>query len=70
MIEVIKHGSRYMVMVCETCGCEFRYNEVDTYASGNFPNHRVYVKCPECGYPNSNLRGKLVVAKMDGGKAE
>jgi len=57
MINVLKHGDKYVEKTCPYCGCQFSFSEVDleieTYNLGRILNNHqangfTYVKCPEC----------------------
>lgn len=46
MIKIIKRGTRD-IRECESCGCLFSFDEIDT-SFVNEMNVRRYVKCPQC----------------------
>ena len=55
-MEVLKHGKIYenAVVICEHCGCVFRYDLADTRDSSMFgdSDRAIYVNCPECDKPH------------------
>lgn len=48
MVDVIKHGSGYLVKTCERCGCVFGFSEADTIY--NKKKDINVATCPECGH--------------------
>ena len=52
MIQVIKHGYKYRIAVCNICKCEFSYEKEDVQTIAllsNLPQTQYYISCPECG---------------------
>ena len=52
MIQIEKHGNTYPFWrcVCPNCGCQFTFNQNDTYTENCCGDVYKIVYCPECGY--------------------
>lgn len=57
MIKVIKHGKPTKKLICDRCGCKFRYGNQDIECASIpklYPEHYMlqrayFIICPDCG---------------------
>lgn len=47
MIKIIKRGTK-QIAKCETCGCEFSYEQEDVCSEKD--TYKVSINCPQCSH--------------------